>query len=261
MKCDEILQCFDQEQRIDIVHPGAQKERFPHLVRFLRPAPAMSYILWSRLPPATADAEIAAQVADLSARPGPFTWKVFAHDRPADLPARLVAHGFAPDDDPAALMVLELAAAPATLLAPVGADIRRIAHRDGLDDVIRVEAQVWGGSFDWIRQRLGDHLEIPGYLSVYVAYVDGEPAASGWSYFHPNSQFAGLWGGSTVAAFRQRGLYTALLATRVQEARARGYRFLTIEAGPMSRPIVARHGFHCLTELFDYEWRGVPRGG
>jgi hypothetical protein len=31
--------------------------------------------------------------------------------------------------------------------------------------------------------------------------------------------------------YRKRGLYTAVLAARVQEAIQRGYRFLTIEAG------------------------------
>ncbi|EQD40871.1 GCN5-related N-acetyltransferase, partial [mine drainage metagenome] len=54
-------------------------------------------------------------------------------------------------------------------------------------------------------------------------------------------------GGATVPDYRGRGLYTALLAVRLQEAKRRGARFLTIDAGPMSRPIVEKYGFRLLT--------------
>ena len=82
----------------------------------------------------------------------------------------------------------------------------------------------------------------PGYLSVYVAYVDGQPACAGWISFHANGRFADLWGGATVAEHREMGLYTAVLAKRTEEAVACGYRFLTTDASPMSRPILAKHG-------------------
>ena len=67
----------------------------------------------------------------------------------------------------------------------------------------------------------------PDHLSVYVAYADNVPVACGWIRFPEASPFASLWGGSTVPELRNRGLYTALLAVRVQEARARGWRYLT----------------------------------
>jgi hypothetical protein len=41
----------------------------------------------------------------------------------------------------------------------------------------------------------------------------------------------------------------------VQEAIRRGYRYLVIDAGPESKPIVARHGFSLLTEAYDCEWK------
>ena len=44
---------------------------------------------------------------------------------------------------------------------------------------------------------------------------------------------------------------------REQEAIGRGYRFLTIDAGPMSRPIVAKHGFRQVTEAYACEWKGT----
>lgn len=258
MNAAEILALYDQEQRIEIEYAGTTREATPHVVRFTRPAPGMNFILYHWLDGADIDAVIAEQVAHFRPLGQPFTWKLFAHDGPPNLAEHLIAAGFLPDDDPGVVMVLDLAAPPANLpLAdPPGVEIRSITRREQLGDVIAVMEEVWGGDFAWITQRLGDHLEIPGYLSVYAAYVDGAPACASWIYFSPGSQFASLWGGSTIKRFRRRGLYTALLARRVREATERGYRFLLIDASPMSQPIVAGHGFQPLTVQVDYEWRG-----
>ena len=255
MDSHTLLALYDQELRIDIDYPGAWKEVSPHVVRFVRPAPGMNFILYSRLDETNADAVIQEQVAYFSRMDQPFSWKVYDHDTPPDLKDRLAAHGFA-CDEPSPVLILDVREAPPGLLAPVAADVRPVAHRDQLDAVVAIEEQVWGGSFGWLKQRLGDHLAIPDYLSVYVAYVDGQPACAGWAYFHPNSQFASLFGGSTLPAYRKQGLYTAVLAIRVQEAIQRGYRYLVIEPTEMSRPIVARHGFRLLTVAYDYEWKG-----
>jgi len=91
-------------------------------------------------------------------------------------------------------------------------------------------------------------------LSVYAAYLDDQPVSIAWTYF-PRGRFATLFAGSTIAEYRQRGLYTSLLATRLKEIRERGYRFAVVEAGAMSKPIVAKHGFQQLTTVHDYEWK------
>ena len=255
MNIQDLIPLFDQDQRINIEYPDMRKDVLPYLTRFVRPAPGMSFILHSRLNEQNANAVIAEQMAYFAEINQAFNWKVYDYDTPSDLYERLLAQGME-GDDPEAVMVLDLDEAPAVLLEPVTADVRRLTQRDEIKDAIRVESQVWGGNFEWMTNRLGSHLEIPGYLSLYVAYVANEPASTGWIYFHPGSeQFAGLWGGSTVERFRGRGLYTALLAIRVQEARQRGYRYLCIDASPMSRPIVAKHGFQLLTYARDCEWQ------
>jgi hypothetical protein len=60
-----------------------------------------------------------------------------------------------------------------------------------------------------------------------------------------------MWGGSTLEAYRKQGLYTALVAVRVQKAIRCGFDFLTIDAGSMSKPIVARQGFQLLTTAYE----------
>ena len=61
-----------------------------------------------------------------------------------------------------------------------------------------------------------------------------------------------------MAGHRRKGLYTAALALRVQEAVRRGYRYLTINASEMSRPIVSKYGFHLLATEYSYRYVGTP---
>lgn len=244
---------FDREQRIDIEYPDMLKESSPEIVRFIRPKPGMSFIAYSNLTVASADGVIQAQIDEFQQRDLNFTWKVYDYDPPADLGRRLAGRGFVADETEA-VMLLDLEHTPPLLLAPSPANVRRLTHPAQLEDVIQVETEVWGGDFSWMRRRLGHHMQLPGYLEIFVAYVNGQPAAAAWAYFHPGSRFATFWGGSTLADYRRQGLYTALLAARIQTARARGYRFAVVDAGAMSQPILARYGFRPIAAAVDYSW-------
>lgn len=259
MNVKDLLTLYDKEQRIDSMPPDLQKSTSAGVVRFVRPAPGMNYVAYSCVDSADLGAVIQEQIAFFSRMDQPFSWNVCAHDTPPDLKDHLLRHGFGPDDDPDAVMVLDVHDAAPDLLQPVDDRVRHIIERDQLDDITSIEAQVWGGDFAWLKERLGTHLELHDYVSIYVADQDGQPACSGWMYFQPNSQFANLFGGATIPRYRQLGLYSAILAVRVQEAIARGYRFLVTGASPMSQPILAKHGFHLLTHAYAYEWQGVPR--
>ena len=255
MNAKEILAKFTRQMRRDITYPDMQKEVLSRVVRFTRPAPGMSTVLYSDLNEANADAEIEEQIAFFTANQLPFSWKMYAYDSPPDLLSRLQAHDFTPDP-PDALMALDLAEVPADLLKPAAVDVRQI-DRDQLAVVVTVLQQVWGGNFAWIHARHGAHLAVPDYLSIYVAYVADAPACAGWTYFHPGSQFASLWGGSTIPTMRNRGLYTAVLSARLQEAIRRGRRYLVVDAGSLSRPIVERHGFVHLTDIHACDYIGL----
>jgi GNAT superfamily N-acetyltransferase len=252
-----LLALFDRYQRIDITYPDMHREAFPHLVRFSRPAPGMSFVLYSRLDETNVDKTIRDQIAYFSARSLPFEWKVYGHDTPSSLGERLAVHGLTPEE-PESVLVLDVQQASEALLEPIQVDVRLLTERQQLTDVIRVLEGVWGDDFSWVTQRLGAHMEIPGHLSVYVAHHQGQPACTGWTYFHANNPFASLWGGSTLEAFRHQGIYTAILAARVQEARHRGVPYLTVDASPMSQPILAKHGFRVLTTAQGFEWKPEP---
>jgi len=250
-----LLVRYDKDLRLRITYPEARKEITKNVVRIIRKAPGMNVVSFTFANESKLHQVIHQEVEYLRPLDQPFTWKVYDHDLLPNLKDELLMHGFTPDDDPAAVMVLDVKDVPALLSQPIQADIRRIDTLNGLKDIIQVLDSVWGGHNTWVNDRLGSHLQVPGYLSVYAAYVDDQPASIAWTYF-PRGNFATLFAGSTIAEYRKQGLYTSLLATRLKEIRERGYRFAVVEAGSMSKPIVERHGFQHLTTVYDYEWKG-----
>jgi GNAT superfamily N-acetyltransferase len=88
-----------------------------------------------------------------------------------------------------------------------------------------------------------------------MVHVENEPAGVGWIQFPARSQFASLWGGTVVPAYRGRGLYRALLAVRLQEAIHRGCGLLTIEAPRSARGLAEKLGFELLTYAHTCVWQ------
>jgi hypothetical protein len=79
---------------------------------------------------------------------------------------------------------------------------------------------VWDEPHAWLIPALRDDLiNDPEHLSVYVAYAYGLPVSAAWISFHEHSQFAGLWGGSTLAAYP--GWLYGSLAMRCRSTPAR----------------------------------------
>ncbi|HLO34062.1 MAG TPA: hypothetical protein VK249_33260 [Anaerolineales bacterium] len=255
MNRNSLLIRYDKDLRLRIMYPEARKEITRDVVRIIRKAPGMNVVSFTFANESRLDHVIARELDYFGPMQQPFTWKVYDHDLLPSLKDKLGARGFEGESDPADVMVLDVKNAAASLFLPGDIDIRRINTLAGLKDVIYVLDKVWGGHNTWVNDRLGAHLQVPGYLSVYVAYVEDQPASLAWTYF-PRGHFATLFAGSTIAEYRKQGLYTSLLATRLKEIRERGYPFAVVETGAMSRPIVAKYGFQHLTTVYDYEWKG-----
>ncbi len=247
MHINDIRTLYDQDQRINATHPSARREVTREVVRHVNLTDhEPCFVIHSTLTAANADRVIREQMAYFAQRERPFEWKVFDYDTPSDLVDRLAAHGFDIDDEEA-ILVLDLADLAPELTRPIRHDVRRIARPEGIGDLSAVERIVWGRERPGLDARLThDLLTYPDLISIYVAYVDDRPVAGAWVYFDPGSRFASLWGGSTLAEHRGKGIYTDLIAIRAQEALARGRRFLTVDASPMSRPILERRGFRCI---------------
>jgi GNAT superfamily N-acetyltransferase len=251
----QLRALYDQDQRIDVVYPDARREATPDVVRHVSTVEGGGgHILYSRLDEEDVQRIIGEQIAYFEDLNQSFEWKLYDYDTPSDLKERLVAFGFEVDE-PEAIMVLELARAPEALLQPLQHTVRQIARIEELEDVLRVESQVWDQDFADLKRYLASTMrQHPERMSIYVAYVDREPACTGWIYFPQGSRFASLWGGATLEEYRGQGLYTSLLAVRAQGAKARGLGFLTVDASPMSRPILEKHGFEMIAYAYPCKW-------
>jgi GNAT superfamily N-acetyltransferase len=254
MKTDNLLVQYDKDLRLRIAYPEARKEITRDVVRLIRKAPGMNVVSFTFANENKLHDVIHREVEYFTPLEQPFTWKVYDHDLLPSLKDQLALHGFAPDEDPAKVMVFDVQDSSSSLFQRVTADIRRVKDVDDLKDVVDVLDQVWGGHNTWVYDRLGGHLKIRNYLSVYAAYVNDKPASIAWTYF-PRGQFATLFAGSTLPEYRKQGLYTSLLATRIQEIHRRGYHYAVVETGAMSGPIVEKHGFQHLTTVHDFEWK------
>ncbi len=203
-------------------------------------------MLLSRLSSDDADAAIAAQVAAFAALGRAFEWKLYEHDLPADLDRRLAAAGFVAGD-PETLVVLDVETTSlAAAHPPAGVTLRELAAPDDWALIVGLNADVYGDveHARWLAGALASEKRAaPASLTGYAALAGDQVVSAGWARFPAGSSFGSLWGGATRAAWRGRGLYTALVARRAADARARGVRWLAVDCSPQSLPILLRRGF------------------
>ena len=253
MTPSEILARYDTEMRQGpSLDPGIRIDRVGSIVRA---AGRYNCILYSHLDADNVDAAIAEQKTHFRAAGTEVEWKVYAHDPPADLAARLEAAGFKADD-PETLMAFDLANDLADSPTATRIDIRRIHDMHGLADLIAVNRAIWTHGSESIYKSYAERLHDPS-LVLYVAYENEEPVAAARLEMPAHRTFAGLWGGCTLSAYRGRGFFRALVATRAREARAHGFRFLNVDAAETSRPILERLGFTALTGVTGWRFNGA----
>lgn len=261
-----VLSEYDAQVRRGL-HPdgsGALGERAGPVVRWSMSGGAgWSGIVWSDLDASTADAVIADQVAFFAGRGEEFEWKLYSHDQPPDLGDRLAAAGFVPEDAEA-LMVAEAGQIAgqdaADVVLPDGVRLVPVTDEAGIELMIDVHDRVFGPDPQLRRTLTGQLRNSPDLVALVLAMAGDEPVCSARISFGTGTDFAGLWGGGTLPQWRGRGIYRALVGYRARLARARGFRYLQVDASPQSRPILERLGFTCLAVTTPYVWSPPARG-
>ncbi len=256
---DALLAVYDQQMR------GVQPKP-PVGVRYERDGPLLraaggprGYISGPRdlgVTGAQLDQLIARQRDYFAQRGEAVGWQTRAHDKPPDLPARLRAAGFVPQNEDTVLIGLtaELATAP---VLPSGVVLRWVTADDDMYRIAALQSTVWGQDWSW----LGDHLigriaAAPHDIAVLAAEAGSDVVCAAWLAFFPPGadSFARLLGGSTLPQWRGRGIYRALVAARAQRAAARSVKYLQIDASDDSAPILRRLGFRAVTTTTTYVW-------
>ncbi|WP_031479554.1 GNAT family N-acetyltransferase [Streptomyces bicolor] len=201
------------------------------------------------------DRLIARQRDYFAARGEAVEWKTRSHDDPADLTDRLRAAGFAPEDEEAVLVGSAADMAVREPLLPEGVTLRRVTADADMRRIAAMVSAAWDHDWSWLAADLSGRVaSAPDEIAVYVAEADGEVVSAAWLVFREGTEFASLWGGSTLAEWRGRGIYRALVATRAALAVSRGVRYLHVDASDDSAPILRRLGFTAVTTTTPYVW-------
>jgi hypothetical protein len=204
------------------------------------------------------DALIADTVAFYAGIPqvAEFEWKTRGHDRPADLGARLEAHGLEAEEIET-VMVGEASGLAVDVELPAGVSVRRVDQLPDRDALVveasEVAARIFGDGPSGAEML--DRLDrMQGLEQFWVAEADGRVVCSGRLARVEGTEFAGVWGGSTLPEWRGKGIYRALTAARARAALADGVRYLHSDCSAMSRPILERSGLVAVTTTTPYVW-------
>jgi ribosomal protein S18 acetylase RimI-like enzyme len=216
------------------------------------------WIEHSALTAENADDVIAGEVRHFAALGGRLEWKHYGYDTPADLPERLVAAGFVAEPPETLLVadVAEILAGPiAEARLPDGVTLEPVDDEAGFAGILELQSAVWGGEWRSLGTTLSaERAADPAALSLFRVVAGDQTVSAAWIRFHQGTDFASLWGGSTLPEWRQRGIYRALVAHRARLAAERGFRYLQVDCTEDSRPILERTGFVPLTITTPYIW-------
>jgi GNAT superfamily N-acetyltransferase len=188
-----------------------------------------------------------------------YGWVTGPLTRPHDLGERLVASGLKKIDEMAGMALTDLA-------VPITVDAK-IQIREGSLHEAQAASEMMGRAYDMPE-------EVARFFNVllamtdskvknrgYFAYLDGGTEPVGWSYlvYLPDSPIVLLGGAATLPEHRGRGIYSALVAKRLADARADGRTAAVIQAvRSTSAPIAAKLGFREVCGLEFYAWEGAP---
>jgi GNAT superfamily N-acetyltransferase len=184
------------------------------------------------------------QLADAYERAGVRTWTVWVPERDRQSATLLEREGHELDAEPAA-MAFELeqfdrGPAPAIELD----EQPNVAELAMINDA----AYGYNGDFSRALEDLPDDA-----VHLYIARVDGEPAACTGAFDHDRDCCIMLV--ATLAEARGRGLATELMTRALLEARERGCTTTSLQATKLGQPLYERLGYRDLGALQMWERR------
>ncbi|MCW2738519.1 GNAT family N-acetyltransferase [Nocardioides sp.] len=268
MTADPLLKAYDDQLRTDaeVARAADLRREGPVLWAVFDHGGFVSYRDLGGLEGAALDDLIERTVAHYrdDTEVASFEWKSRGHDLPADLGERLVAHGLVPE--PVETVMIGEAALLAVAVpladAPDGpVVVRRIGEGDDVvHDLTRMlaaqESVFGGGRGPSVDSSLAELRS--GGSEFWIAEVGDRVVCGGRLTPVAGTEFAGIWGGSTLPEFRGRGIYRALVAARAGSAMERGVRLIHSDCTDMSRPILERSGLRAVTTTTPYVWTRPP---
>lgn len=218
--------------------------------------------LWrTRLTPAEADAAIEEKLAWFRGRNAPYVfWWIGPQTEPADLPQRLLQHGFDGNiaGDPG--MAVDLHQLNEDIRTPAAFTIQRVAGQKALEEW----RDVFCTSFEiplfaaqaWVDATLATGFAASSGAApwqLYLGYLNGWPVAT--SMLFNGGGAAGLYAIGTLPEARNKGIGAAITLQPLLDARDQGYHIGVLFATRMGLPVYRRLGFRELEcKIGRYIW-------
>lgn len=256
---ERYLQAYDAQLRTDAETPSALNVTQWGPLRLATFAGGLGFVTYRDLGDATAadmPALVRGALAHYQRDPGieKVEWKTRLHDSTPGLAQALLAHGFVPEDAES-IMVGPVAA----LCAPVPPDGVTLRQVTTEADVRAMSATVDEAFGEKTSIRIADallaRLARRDGMELWVAESHGVMVSGGRLEPVPNSDFAGIWGGATLPAYRGRGIYRALVAARARSAQLLGKTLIHSDSTEDSRPILERSGLLKVSTTIPYYWK------
>ena len=197
----ELLAAYDAQVRDRVPDPlpsGVTVERDGPLVRFLGLA-GRGFVVYrdlGQLEGADLSELITRQVQVFAERGERFEWKLHGHDRPRDLPRRLRAAGFVPEDTET-IVIAAVADIAGQARLPEGVSLREVTSRADFERIAALEQAVWGDEDQqsWLVEMLESERAVdPESITIVVAEAGTTVVCAGWIRFERDTEFATLWG-------------------------------------------------------------------
>lgn len=257
-----FLAAYDEQLRTDAETPSAIAVTELGPLRLVTFAGGRGFVTYQHLAGADADTIaglVGAAIVHFRADPEitRVEWKTRGHDRAPGLHQCLLDHGFAAEE-PESIMIGAAESLAVDVPLADGVTLRQVS----MENDVRAMSEMSARAFDdtpaegvEMAEALLRRLALDDGMELWVAEADGQVVSAGRLEPVPGTDFAGIWGGSTLAEWRGRGIYRALTAARARSALRRGKTLIHSDSTEYSRPILERYGFLKVSTTTPYEWR------
>jgi GNAT superfamily N-acetyltransferase len=216
------------------------------------PCDTFNLVCRARLAPDAASARIHTAIDHFAQVGRPFSWWLCPGDQPANLGERLLAAGLQPAESELAMSAgldrLQTGELPANL------QIRRVRTLAQLHDFAQLLAAGTPPDPEVLRfyaRAAPALLTADSPLWCYVGYLGETPVAT--AELTVAGGVVGLYNIVTLAAYRRRGIGTALTLQPLLDARAHGHHTAVLQAAAGGVSIYTRIGFAPFGQIMEYK--------
>ena len=255
-----LLAAYDEQLRTDAETPSALSVTVHGPLRLVTFPHGRGFVTYRDLGGADAAGIrelVGAALAHFIAQPdvARVEWKTRGHDHAPGLHDALVDAGFAPEE-PESIMMGEARLLAVDVALPEGITLRTVTDEADVRTMSAMADEAFGDPVsDERAESLLHRLTLRDGMELWVAEADGQMVSAGRLEPVPNTEVAGIWGGSTLEPWRGRGIYRALTAARARSALRLGKTIIHSDSTEFSRPILERSGFVKVSTTTPYEWR------